>query len=166
MEKSRVLGRFTRNLPPGKLQWIGLRPARHTDMIAVDTVNAIVDRGLEGDRQMQNKPGSSRQVTLISREYIQQIAHFLQRDSVAPELLRRNLVVSGINLSAVRFQVLQIGEVLLEVRAWCHPCSRMEKNLGAGGFAAMIGHGGVCAKVVQGGKLAVGDSVVKIDNDE
>jgi MOSC domain-containing protein YiiM len=125
----------------------------------VPDARAIADRGLEGDHRVEKTPGSGRQVTLISREFIAQTAHFLGRPHIDPSLLRRNLVVSGINLHALRHQRFRIGEAVLEAGALCHPCARMEAALGPGGVAAMLGHGGLCCRVLEGGALSVGDSV-------
>lgn len=158
-KRSNPLDRFARDLRPGRLEWIGLRNARRAPMTVVECARAIVDRGLEGDHRVEKTPGSGRQVTLISREFIEQTAHFLGRDSIDPALLRRNLVVSGINLHALRHQRFRIGEVTLEANALCHPCSRMESALGRGGVAAMLGHGGLCCRVLGGGELRTGDEL-------
>lgn len=153
------LDRFARDLPAGRLEWIGLRPARRLEMTVVESAVAIAERGLEGDHRSDKTPGSGRQVTVISREFIEQTAHFLGRDSIDPSLLRRNLVISRINLHALRYQRFEIGEALLEAGALCHPCSRMESALGRGGVAAMLGHGGLCCRILRGGRLRIGESV-------
>ena len=158
-----LINRLAQNLPPGKLEWIGLRTERKGEVLEVNQVQALAGLGLEGDRRCQGTPGSARQVTLISREYLGQIAHFLGREKINPADLRRNLVVSGINLSALRHQQFQIGSALFEATALCHPCSRMEQVLGTGGVAAMLGHGGLCAKILESGTLSVGDPVIKLD---
>jgi MOSC domain-containing protein YiiM len=74
-------------------------------------------------------------------------------------LLRRNIVVSGINLQALKEQQFKIGEAVLFGTGNCPPCSRMEENLGPGGYCAMRGHGGITAYVLQPGKICLGDSV-------
>jgi len=38
----------------------------------------------------------------------------------------------------------------------------MDEVLGKGGAAAMFGYGGLCAKIIQGGKISVGDTVVRL----
>jgi MOSC domain-containing protein YiiM len=96
---------------------------------------------------------------LIQAEHLPAIAALAHRDAVAPELLRRNLVVSGINLMALRHGRLRIGGAAVEITGPCAPCSRMEVALGPGGYNAMRGHGGWCAEVLVPGRLAVGDSV-------
>lgn len=128
-------------------------------MLVVERATAISELGLEGDHRSEKTPGSGRQVTIISREFIEQTAHFLGKSIVDPALLRRNLVVSGINLHALRHQRFRVGEVELEAAALCHPCSRMETALGPGGVAAMLGHGGLCCRILSGGEIAVGDAV-------
>jgi len=148
------------DLPPGKLTWIGLRPERRQPLIEVPSVMALQGLGLEGDHRCHKTPGSGRQITVISQEYIQQIEHFSRCDSINPGILRRNLVVEGINLTALRHQQFYIGEALFEATAICHPCSRMEKALGPGGVAAMLGHGGLCARILKTGKISVGSEVI------
>jgi MOSC domain-containing protein YiiM len=78
---------------------------------------------------------------------------------VDPGALRRNLVVSGINLLALKNAKLRVGGALLEVVGPCQPCSRMEEAIGPGGYAAMRGHGGMTARVLVGGAINVGDVV-------
>jgi MOSC domain-containing protein YiiM len=156
---------------PGKLDAIYLRPARLEPVHSVMHTQALVDRGLLGDRSA-SKPasrpgGSKRQVTLIQAEHLPVIAAFIQSGRVDAALLRRNLVVSGINLLATRAlfknepMVLHIGSsVMLEITGPCEPCSRMETILGPGGYNAMRGHGGLNARVIQGGPIQVGDHIV------
>jgi len=153
------LDRFAGDLRPGRLEWIGLRKERRTPMTVVESALAIVDRGLEGDHRVEKTPGSGRQVTIISREFIEQTAHFLGREAIDPALLRRNLVFSSINLHALRHQRFTVGDVILEANALCHPCSRMESALGRGGVAAMLGHGGLCCRILRGGQIRTGDEV-------
>lgn len=142
----------------GKVEWIGLRPAKRASLQQVESAEITTESGLLDDHYSGSS--GNRQVTLIQQEHIQSVAHFMQKDSIDPGLLRRNIVVSGINLLGLKEQKLQIGEeVILEVTGLCHPCSRMEENLGEGGYNAMRGHGGMTTKVVQGGRIKVGDLV-------
>ena len=155
----RLFSRFVTHLPPGQLTWIGLRPARRMEMESVTEAEAVAELGLVGDHRMEKTPGSGRQVTLISEEYIQMIGHYLGGKQVSPLQLRRNLVVKNINLTALRYQQFQIGNAIFEAGALCHPCARMEQALGKGGVAAMLGHGGLCCKVIQSGSFKIGDAI-------
>ncbi len=161
--KSRLFAKHIQQLAPGTLDWIGLRPARKAPLNVVKTAEALAGLGLKGDRRCELSPGSARQVTVISAEHIALIARYLKRDIVPPALLRRNLVVSGINLNALRYQQFSIGEAVFEASAQCHPCSRMNEVLGDGAVAAMYGYGGLCCKVVKSGLINCGDTVQLLD---
>ena len=100
-----------------------------------------------------------RQVTLISQEFITQIAAHLGETDLDPARLRRNIVVSGLNLNALRRQQFWVGEALLEATQLCHPCARMEAELGPGGVIAMFGYGGLCAKIIRSGAIECGAPV-------
>ena len=158
-ELHRLMTRFPRD---GAVCWIGLRPARDVPMRAVDSAEAIAGKGLRGDRY--GSGSGKRGITLIQAEHLPAIAALAGLDAVEPAVLRRNLVVSGIPLIALKGRRFRIGELLCEGTAPCDPCSRMELALGAGGYNAMRGHGGLCARILQGGTLRIGDAVHWIED--
>lgn len=142
----------------GRLEWIGLAAARQEPIQVVEAALVRPGTGIEGEHHAKGG-NSKRQVTLIQHEHLPVIAAVLKQDIVQPERLRRNLVVSGINLLALKDARFKIGDVLLQGSGLCVPCSQMEQNLGPGGYNAMRGHGGITAIVVEGGAIQVGDAV-------
>jgi MOSC domain-containing protein YiiM len=153
-----MLGQMMATLPrPGRVQWIGLRPARDVAMVEAARAFATAGKGLDGDRYASGS--GKRGITLIQAEHLPAIASLAGWASVPPALLRRNLVVSGLPIMALKGRRFRIGEVVLEGTGDCDPCSRMEQALGAGGYNAMRGHGGLCARILEGGWLARGDAV-------
>jgi MOSC domain-containing protein YiiM len=143
----------------GRLQWIGLRPARGLPMVAVE--QAQLDRaGLIGDRHRRSD--GRRAVTLVQAEHLAVIAALAGRPDLHPALLRRNLLVSGLPLLALKGRRFKIGQCLLEATGPCDPCSRMETALGPGGYNAMRGHGGITARVLEGGPVQLGNAVAAV----
>ena len=150
----------------GTLEAIYLRPARGVVANQASSATAIAGRGLQGDRATlvasRNLQGSNRQVTLMQAEHIFVLEKLLNKPIDAAKL-RRNLVVSGLNLLAAKslfkdqIMHLKIGAVVLQITGPCEPCSKMEAALGKGAYNAMRGHGGVTAKVIVGGEFKVGD---------
>jgi MOSC domain-containing protein YiiM len=155
------LGKLMATLPQaGRVEWIGVRPRRDVAMDEADEVVAETGAGLVGDRY---KSGSGKRgVTLIQAEHLPVIAALSGHAAVQPATLRRNLVVSGVPLVALKGRRFRVGEVVLEGTDSCDPCSRMEAALGPGGFNAMRGHGGLCARILQGGTIRRGDTVVAL----
>ena len=149
----------------GRLEMILLRPGRREPPQSVEQAEAIPGKGLIGDR-FNGRMESKRQVTLFQVENLMVLASLLQVDTVDPAMLRRNLLVGGINLNALMNRTFRLGELVLEGTVPCHPCSRMEEALGPGGFNAMRGLGGLCARVVKGGKVVTGDPVFPLSASE
>lgn len=155
----------------GRIEAIVVRPERKAPARSVSEAQAVPGRGLSGDRraarERRGDDARRREVTLIQYEHLAPIAQWCGLASVDPCALRRNLVLSGLNLLAMRSPfhdvhfVWRIGDdVRIVLTGPCDPCSRMEEALGAGGYNAMRGHGGMTARIVTGGTIRVGDRVV------
>src|SRR5690606_35426791 len=123
---------MVRHARPGRISWIGLRPARLQPVVQVYSAEAI-SAGLAGDHYVS---GGKRAVTLLQGEHLAVNAALAGRAEVDPAQLRRNVVVHGLNLAAVRHQPLRLGTAFLRISGPCAPCSRMETILGPGGYNA------------------------------
>ena len=144
----------------GRVTWIGIRPEHGAPLAPLEAARVIAGLGLEGDVASRGRVGGKRQVTLIQAEHLPVIAAFTAQSEVAPAQVRRNVVVSGVNLLALvklRFAIGQ--EVILVGTGACAPCAKMDEEVAPGGFQAMRGHGGITASVERGGTIRVGDTL-------
>lgn len=150
-----------RHARPGRVEAIYLRPARGEPVVRVEQADAVAEVGLEGDRSR----GGKRQISLIQAEHLPVIASLVGLAELDAALLRRNVVVSGINLTALKPMLkgqsllIRLDEAVIELSGECAPCSRMEMVLGLGGYNAMRGHGGFVARITQSGRVRVGGEV-------
>jgi MOSC domain-containing protein YiiM len=166
-----TLRQLVRQFPAaGRLEAIVLRPARGESAVAVNEAVAELGRGLIGDRRSartrRGDDAQLREITLIQAEHLPVVAGLLGQEAIDPRRLRRNLVVSGVNLLAMHSPfpgerlVWAIGDsVRLVVTGPCDPCSKMEAEFGRGAYNALRGHGGMTACLVAGGTLRVGDRI-------
>ena len=101
----------------GRVRWLGVRPQSRGPMLALDAVEARLEAGLTGDHA---RPGvrNARQVTLIQWEHLAVISSLMERPAdqpIQPQDLRRNIVVSGINLFSLKGRRFRIGQAILEL---------------------------------------------------
>ena len=99
---------------------------------------------------------------MIQWEHLAVITSLMGRPDdqpVLPNDLRRNLVISGINLFSLKGRRFRIGQAIFETTGWCQPCARLQNNLGPGTFQAVRGHGGITARVLQSGIIRLDDTV-------
>jgi len=145
---------------PGRVEWIGLRAERKQPLQSVQEVETCALQGLQGDHY-SGRTGK-RHLTIIDAAHLLAVAQYMGVTAINPADLRRNIVVSGVNLRALKQRRFQLGSVLAEYTDPCHPCSRMEEVLGPGGYNAMRGHGGICARVLEAGVIRVGDALTAV----
>lgn len=130
-------------------------------METLDHVHVSIESGLAGDFRGSVKPGGRgrRQVSLIERgDWDRAMAE--TGHSLPWQERRANLLVDGLDLPQVPGTRLRIGTVVLLVTQECDPCSRME-TIAPGLKAALTPdwRGGVLARVVAGGDIAIGDTI-------
>jgi len=139
----------------GKVTGIFIKRAHGGKMDSQTMATLETDRGLVGNADR----GGRRQVTLLSQERWAELMKKVDAD-LGPEARRANIVLSGIDLENTRGRTLQIGGSRLRIGGETRPCELMEEAA-AGLQAAMREHwgGGAFAEVLEGGQIAVGDSV-------
>src|SRR5437667_9110857 len=113
-----------------------------------ERVNALADRGIEGDRHA--KPGSRRSVLIMPAE-------ILDSFGLAPGDVREQVTIRGLDIHTLPDGArLSAGNVVLELMGPCAPCERMEE-LEPGLQATLEGRRGRFARVAIPGSFAVGD---------
>ena len=136
-----------------------IAPGHFQDMKSLETVEAITDRGIAGDRYGKKAGAnrSKRQVLLMDNETLQELG-------LTPGTIRENITTQGLPLNSLRpGQRLEIGpQVVLEVTEPCEPCQRMDE-IRQGLQEQLDGRRGMLAWVVQGGMLSVGDAISVLD---
>lgn len=115
----------------------------------------VQDSGIVGNVAQSDH----RRVTLLSREQWEQVQTELSMD--LPWTTRRaNILVEGMDLGATMGKTLSIGEVELRIEGETHPCGLMDEYcLGLKTALVPDCRGGVHARVISTGKIAVGDTV-------
>jgi MOSC domain-containing protein YiiM len=130
---------------------------KHAAPEALTEATLLTDFGMEGDAR--SRKGRGRQVTLIEEEALAFVAQTLKLGAVPFGASRRQIMVRGIRLNETVGKNLRIGEVLIHVDALCDPCKKMESAIAPGAWWAMTDRGGICGRVLQGGRITVGDSI-------
>jgi MOSC domain-containing protein YiiM len=131
---------------------------------ALDEVEAVPGRGLDGDRYFKlsgtfsRKADPGRDVTLVEAEAIESLA----RDygiELADGDTRRNITTRGVPLNHLVGRDFTVGEAVLRGIRLCDPCGLLERRTQPGVKKALAHRGGLNAQIVSGGTIRKGDSI-------
>ena len=143
---------LTGGIMNGRVEAIWKKRSHRGVMDPVEQVNAVADRGLEGDANF----GATRQVTVIEKEIFDKIKDTLPESE--PGMRRANIMVSGIQLKNMRNHILIVGEAHILLRGETRPCELMDEQ--CQGLLDVLDpdwHGGAHGGFIKGGAIRVGD---------
>jgi len=119
----------------------------------VTEVECVAGRGLRGDRYFDHKADYKGQVTLFSQETFDALRRALNVPDASPAALRRNLLVSGVDLNELIGQPFELQGVRLEGTEECRPCYWMDEAIGPGANDWLKGRGGLRCRILSDGWL-------------
>ena len=125
-------------------------------MVAASEAECIAGKGLCGDRFFEHKSAYKGQVTFFA--LYQRLEETLPRSHGSPEIFRRNIITSGIDLNRLIGKRFRLQGLLFEGTEECRPCYWMNRAWGEGAEKALTGHGGLRAKILETGWLRVGSA--------
>ena len=115
--------------------------------------------GIVNDRYYNNFKNKREQVTLINLEELDIFNKKIGK-SIAYKDFRRNIIISGIDLSKCVSKKIIIKNVTLKIHELCQPCNYLQKKLGVSNLVKMlINKSGVRAEIISSGFISVGDKI-------
>lgn len=127
-------------------------------LVEVEQIECVAGRGIRGDRFYDYRDDYKGQITFFSHEVFETlIVHFALKDMSAGAL-RRNVIVSGVNLNDLIGEEFSVQGVRLRGTAHCKPCYWMDQAVAAGAEEFLRGKGGLRAQILDDGVIAVGDA--------
>ena len=128
-------------------------------MISHPRVEVVPGAGILGDRYATGRGHWSdprwpdQELTFVAAEVADEL-------SIDARLLRRNVVTRGVDLEALIGVTFRLGGAVLCGVRRCDPCRYLDSLTRPGIARALGAHGGLRARILLGGSLSVGDSLV------
>jgi MOSC domain-containing protein YiiM len=142
---------------PGSVERIHIAPAESELPHAVDAVE-VTEGGIVGDRY-----ADARNLTLIEAEALEGLLADTGIELSAAEV-RRQVLTRGIALNDLVGQRFRVGDVECVGEELCEPCNHLQGLTKPGVLRGLVHRGGLRADIVQGGRIAVGDEIVRVSS--
>jgi hypothetical protein len=138
--------------------FVGQAPeaARDHAMQSVAQVECVAGSGLLGDRYFDHKDNYKGQITFFSADVFDGVRREVGNQACPPWAMRRNVMLSGIDLNALIGKQFTIGTVRFFGTEECAPCRWMDRAIGAGAREYLKGQGGLRARILSSGLLSQG----------
>jgi MOSC domain-containing protein YiiM len=147
----------------GTIEAIYVAATSGAPMQRVSVAMLVAGSGISGDRNFRDQEHDG-QITLIAAEEVERFNREtgLEVDAGDP---RRNVVTRGVALDELVGGQFRVGETTLLGVELCEPCATLGKRLAspdvpaARVIATFVHRAGLRARIVAGGRIAVGDRV-------
>jgi MOSC domain-containing protein YiiM len=138
------------------------RAPNNYPLVDVSQIECVAGRGIEGDRFYDYRDDYKGQVTFFSLEVFERLSQHFHLTNRSPGDLRRNVVVSGVNLNDLIGQEFSIQGVRFLGTAHCRPCYWMNHAIAPGAEEFLAGNGGLRAQILTDGVIAVGNARLEL----
>jgi MOSC domain-containing protein YiiM len=129
------------------------QPPGNHEIVEVDELECVVDRGLRGDRFFDHKPGYKGQITFFAMEVLEALRKELDLPHAQPGATRRNVFTRHLNLNELIGKEFELQGVRFAGIEECRPCHWMNAALGPGAESWLQGNGGLRARILTHGNL-------------
>ena len=143
----------------GKIEFINITSNSNNKTCYINQAFLEKDKGIVNDRYYDCYKDKKEQVTFINLEEIDTFNNNIGKN-VDYKDFRRNVIISGINLSKYINKKIIIKDVILKIHELCQPCNYLQKKLGIPNLVKMlVNKSGVRAEIITSGFISVGDKI-------
>jgi MOSC domain-containing protein YiiM len=135
----------------------GLEAGTHPTL-SISEVECVAGKGLTGDRFFGYKDDYAGQVTFFAWETYEDLCRQLGVTDKDPGVFRRNIVTRGADLNSLIGKEFEIQGVSFSGAKESTPCDWMDSAFAPGAKDAMLGRGGLRARILTNGLLRVDES--------
>lgn len=132
-----------------------------------DALEVRAGHGVVGDRYAGAAAHRRAAVTLIAAEAVEAVAAELGTGPLDPRATRRNVVLRGVDVDALRGRTIVLdtggGQVRLHAHRPASPCGWMDVVLAPGAHRALRGRGGVRCEPLSDGVLHLGPGTLRVE---
>jgi MOSC domain-containing protein YiiM len=135
----------------------GRAPDDHP-LVEVSQIECVAGHGIRGDRFYDYRDNYKGQITFFSFEVFERLAQHFGLTEKSAGALRRNVIVSGVELNDLIGEEFSIQGVRLRGTAHCKPCYWLDQAIAPGAEKFLEGNGGLRTQILSDGVIAVGDA--------
>lgn len=138
---------------------------KNNGVVACDSITCTAGKGIVGDRYYGHSEDYKGQITFFSNEVADALQEHFKVKDLDRSTMRRNVLVSGIDLNSLIGKRFRIGELILTGSEECTPCFWMNEAVSEGAHDWLRGKGGLRCRIETSGTLKTGDVQVEILED-
>ncbi len=138
------------------------KPPDQFHRMALQQIECVAGHGIRGDRFFDYRNDYKGQITFFSSEVFAELARAFGLTNSSAGVLRRNVIVSGIDLNDLIGLDFEVQGVRFRGTAHCKPCYWMDKAIALGAEKFLAGRGGLRAKILTDGIIGIGEARLKI----
>jgi MOSC domain-containing protein YiiM len=127
-------------------------------LVEVPQIECVAGHGIRGDRFYDYRDDYKGQITFFSLEVFEKLAAHFRLTEKSIGAMRRNVIVSGIDLNDLIGEEFSVQGVQLQGTAHCKPCYWMNQAVAPGAEEFLQGNGGLRARILSDGVIGIGDA--------